>query len=263
MDSYRGLYIAVGWLIGSAVIIPAFYHLLFSRRFKLNGANYRSWFFTSVFSTWLLLLQLIRWELFHGLTPFLLVPIEMLSYSAVVVSIVGVIIEALRKDWKILKCLLVSLPIYCVCMLVNFNGIPIHYQYLSGARQRDTVVEKIRTGELVPNVDYNSNLIKLPSEYQYLSKGGGEVVVDKSEDHLYVLFYTFRGLLGHFNGLLYSSTGKLPNENQIIMSDSTNVLKKYDDHWFLVGECTLSYRGNPLLTNSFTTCLEQTNNSTN
>ena len=58
---------------------------------------------------------------------------------------------------------------------------------------------------LKPNVSHNASLIHLPKEYKHLSKGGGEILVEKTGKDLNIVFYTNRGMLDNFSGIVVTA----------------------------------------------------------
>ncbi|WP_125077680.1 hypothetical protein [Rufibacter latericius] len=53
----------------------------------------------------------------------------------------------------------------------------------------------------------NQNTLELPSEYTYLSVGGGEVSIDNMDSGKAILFYTFRGSPDGLKGFLKTPKG--------------------------------------------------------
>lgn len=86
----------------------------------------------------------------------------------------------------------------------------------------------IENGELIPD---SSGIIQLPSNLKYLSKGGGQVIVDKNDGTLKVLFFTLRGVLDSCSGWEYRSEGE-PNRTDFILDIHTS--KKMKDNWFYI-----------------------------
>lgn len=88
----------------------------------------------------------------------------------------------------------------------------------------------IQAGELSPNVSHNEGLIALPKEYAHLSKGGGEVLVEREGATLKVFFFTFRGVLDNFSGFAYISDNASLHQSDF-NGDFHEITKK-KDHWY-------------------------------
>ena len=104
--------------------------------------------------------------------------------------------------------------------------------YEKNRADRDTVVKKVREGAITPNVPYNDSVIHLPEEYETLSRGGGDILVEKKNDEMLVLFFTYRGILDSFSGFVYSSSGNKPVEGAF--GGDFIELEKLDKHWYYV-----------------------------
>src|SRR4029453_18297559 len=94
----------------------------------------------------------------------------------------------------------------CVATLLALQYVPLQQIYLSQnfwrhRAERDRIVERVENGELVPNVDYNKNLIALPRRSANVS-AGGDIVIEDADEGAYVLFLTSRGLKHYFTGFL-------------------------------------------------------------
>ena len=98
--------------------------------------------------------------------------------------------------------------------------------------QRQEVVEKVYSGELVPNVRHNSSLIALGAEYSKLSMGGNEIVVQDIDGLVYVFFFTYRGILDNYSGFLFVPDGGDPRNYSDLNEDDVTQIVKYADNWY-------------------------------
>lgn len=96
--------------------------------------------------------------------------------------------------------------------------------------ERNEVVEMIETGKLKPNND--SRLIQLPDDYAHLSKGGGEVLIEKNQTTYSILFFTYRGILDNFSGFLYIPNSKSPDNISFI--NRVKETERIDNKWYFV-----------------------------
>src|SRR5206468_11782713 len=74
----------------------------------------------------------------------------------------------------------------CVATLLALQYAPLQQIYLSQnfwrhRADRDKIVERVEGGELLPNVDYNKNLIALSRRDAHVSAGGDIVIDDVDE----------------------------------------------------------------------------------
>ncbi len=100
--------------------------------------------------------------------------------------------------------------------------------------EMNKIVQMVNSGELSPNVKHNQRLIRLPSQYENLSVGGGEIIVDKINDLNVVFFYTFRGTPDGRAGFIH-----LPKKTSL--ADLKRKIyyelyfqKKLTDNWFYI-----------------------------
>jgi hypothetical protein len=176
-------------------------------------------------------LQFFQWKLIEVLTvflmPFLWLGIYGLFLVVFILSIVGLI---KRKDWK--PFVIQSITILLL-FLIPFNKIVLDIDFKLNQSERSEVISKIQDGTLIPNVSHNSSLIHLPKEYDQLSSGGGDIVIEKRGDKYAVLFFTFRGVLDNFSGFVFSpyDTRPLPRSFGGDFKDIVRI----DKNWYFVG----------------------------
>ena len=116
--------------------------------------------------------------------------------------------------------------------LIPFNQIIIDKDFKENKSDRNEVIYKIKDGTFKPNVSYNSSLIHLPDEYEHLSKGGGDIVIEKQGESYSVLFFTFRGVLDGFSGFVYSPNDKKPQLDSF--GGDFKEIVKIDEYWYFV-----------------------------
>ncbi len=95
---------------------------------------------------------------------------------------------------------------------------------------REKIISMVQSGELKPNVSYNQNLIQLPDEYKHLSKGGGDIMIEREGDTLKIFFFTFRGILDNFSGFAYIADNSVLSQTDF-NGDFDEIIKKRE-HWF-------------------------------
>ena len=99
--------------------------------------------------------------------------------------------------------------------------------------ERDKVVERVEHGELVPNVDYNKNLIALPRRSANVSSGG-DIVIEDVDEGVYVLFLTSRGFRHYFTGFLRVPPNGDPKKFFEFADKPPSQLVRYDKQWWFV-----------------------------
>ena len=126
----------------------------------------------------------------------------------------------------------------CVATLLALQYAPLQQIYLSqnfwrhrAARER--IVERVDSGELAPNVDYNKNLIALPHRDAAVS-AGGDIVIEDVDEGVYVLFLTSRGLKHYFTGFLRVPPNGDPKKFFEFADAPPRQLVRYDREWWFV-----------------------------
>lgn len=175
-------------------------------------------------------LAFFQWDLVHILTPFLM-PFLWLAVAGffLVTAIFSIIALFKKQGWK---------PVIIQAMTVIFiiffpiNKVVLNLDFEKHREDRDAVVKKVMEGTLTSNVSYNDSVIHLPEEYGALSKGGGDIVIDKKNDEMLILFFTFRGLLDSFSGFVYSSSGEKPRSGDF--GGDFIEIEPLAEHWYFV-----------------------------
>ncbi|PZX08220.1 hypothetical protein C7437_1011344 [Psychrobacillus insolitus] len=188
-------------------------------------------FWLSILSCLLLIfLQFFQWNLIEIFTPFFMPFVWFLVYGFfLVVFIVSIIWLFKKKDWKPFVVLIITI---LLLFLIPFNQIIIDKDFKENKSDRNEVIYKIKDGTFEPNVSYNSSLIHLPDEYEHLSKGGGDIVIEKQSESYSVLFFTFRGVLDGFSGFVYSPNDKKPQLDSF--GGDFKEIVKIDEYWYFV-----------------------------
>ena len=120
---------------------------------------------------------------------------------------------------------LIYAPLQQIALQQNFHG---HRQ------NRERIVARVEAGELKPNVDYNKNLIALGEREPNVSARGNDIVVDETDEGIYVLFLTSRGLKHYFTGFLRVPPGGDPNKFFEFEDKPPSRLVRYDKDWYFV-----------------------------
>lgn len=178
----------------------------------------------------IIFLQFFQWNLIEIFTPFLMPFVWLLVFGFFLgVFIVSIIWLFKKKDWKPFG---VQTFTILLLFLIPFNQIIIDIDFKENKSERNEVISKIKDGTFKPNVSYNSSLIHLPDEYEHLSKGGGDIVIEKQSESYSVLFFTFRGVLDGFSGFVYSPNDKKPQLG--LFGGDFKEIVKIDENWYFV-----------------------------
>lgn len=185
----------------------------------------------SIISSLLVILtQFFQWKLIEIITPFLMPFVWLIVYVFFfVVFIVSVIILFKKKEWKPF---MIQMTTILLLYLIPFNQIVLNIDFKTNQLERFEVVSKIQDGTFKPNVSHNSSLIHLPNEYEHLSNGGGDIVIEKQGEEYSVLFFTFRGVLGSFSGFVYSPNDKNPQPHSF--GGDFKQIEKIAKNWYFV-----------------------------
>ncbi|MBA3532047.1 MAG: hypothetical protein H0T73_09030 [Ardenticatenales bacterium] len=109
-------------------------------------------------------------------------------------------------------------------------GIPLHqwwnkFFFRLNNHTFQAVVVMVESGEIQPD---ENHIAQLPPPYEYLSRCGGEIMIDQSNGITRVFFYTYRDMFDDFAGYLYRSDFNPPQKNDF--EERTNRLRSWS--WF-------------------------------
>jgi hypothetical protein len=165
-------------------------------------------------------------ELFTGSSAFFLYVL----YGMVILFSIIFFIGVKRKS-RLIRILPFGINVITILLLVlvPFRAMGLRRDIQSNFEERLKVVHLIEDGQLLVN---NRGMAKLPFYLRHLSKDGGFVKVEKGADGLQVFFFTFRGVLDNFSGILYSSSDVEP-QNGIFGAD-VKESEKLKDNWYWI-----------------------------
>ena len=173
-------------------------------------------------------------DLPSGLVIMGIVPLAALLFFACLVWSASQLLR-IRKDG-----LKFAIPfLICVATLAALQYAPLQAIYLkhdfrTHRADREKIVERVENGELFPNVGHNRNLIALGSGAPNVSAGGNDIVIDDTDDGVYVLFLTSRGLKHYFTGFLRVPPGGDPKKFFEFEDKPPTRLERYDEDWWFV-----------------------------
>jgi hypothetical protein len=110
--------------------------------------------------------------------------------------------------------------------LAPFASVGLPVDDLAG---RNRAVQLIVSGKLIPS---DRDLVTLPADLAHLSDSA-EVVAMRDGADWTIVFFEIRGVVDHYSGWVFTSTGKLgPDEDPL--GGGSAVVKRIDAHWFHV-----------------------------
>ena len=176
-----------------------------------------------------ILLEFFQWFLVDKITEFLMLPVWLVIFGFFVFITVKATIHLFKnKDWKPLTIQIITILLW---LYFPFTQVILDLDFKSNRSEREEVVQTVKNGTLEPNITYDPSIIQLPKQYHRLSKGGGEIVIEKNND--LILFFTYRGILDNFSGFVYSPYDKKPSHNDF--DGDFKQIEKLDEHWYFVG----------------------------
>jgi hypothetical protein len=110
----------------------------------------------------------------------------------------------------------------------------LQHDFRARRADRERIVMRVENGELIANVDGSKNLIALGEHEPYVSAGGNDIVIDDTDDGVYVLFLTSRGLKHYFSGFLRVPPGGDPKKFFEFSDKPPSRLVSYDKDWWFV-----------------------------
>ena len=200
----------------------------------------RGWSSPSVYASALLLLtNFFFWDGVDLLTPFifpLLAAVVVIVFGCV---FVGASMKAFRSRGEGLprrfRFVAVDLATALIATFFPFTEFRNYCDFNLNLDKRMEVVEMAKEGKLANS--RHSRVCALPAGWEYLSKGGGEVIVSeagngasKAEPRaIHIFFFTFRGIMARHAGFDYSSDGSPPPD-----VSEAKAIKRLRNNWYWV-----------------------------
>ncbi|MNW39364.1 hypothetical protein D3C74_164530 [compost metagenome] len=155
--------------------------------------------------------------------------VELVAYGLYFVMLVVTFVVFLRlRNRKNLMLFLLHIIVLLMLMFIPFAKISTLIEFKLYHTEMENVIDMVQLGKIELKLSENG-LLKLPEEYQYLSNGGGEIIVNKSATKFF--FYSYRGLLDNFQGFYYSVDNYSGPDSLV---DSYRSIENIDEHWFFI-----------------------------
>lgn len=178
-----------------------------------------------------LALAALEWTLMDALTPFGFLPVATaaawLFAASGVLAVVALGLRLRTDRLRAARPLLVQAIVLLAASFVPFARIALELDFRCHGADRERVVELVRAGRLRPG----PGLVPLPAALAHVSRGG-EVEVIAGGERATVLFFTFRGVLDHYAGFVYSAADAAPADpgDEIPWRE----VDRYGRHWWWV-----------------------------
>jgi hypothetical protein len=130
--------------------------------------------------------------------------------------------------------LLITLTFLCLVIFLPLNKIRNRLEFTTNKRQFEKAVNLVLATN--KKTEYPT-LYKLPKNYQFLSAGGGEVIIINKVTSKGVLFYTFRGTPDGISGFFkIKGDGRIDDFKNDLSGDITELRDLGDNWYFISGE---------------------------
>jgi hypothetical protein len=173
----------------------------------------------------------LQWQIIDWGTVFLAARIEETSGIGAAAGAGFAIAVGVRLwrtvRWRALAPVAASAAGYALWFLVPWTAINLRAVWYARHDGFDRVVALVQKGEIAGR----GGDVALPSRWRGLSSDGS-IAIRGDGDSLTVLFYTFRGLLGHASGYVYVA-GDTPPTSVLLHSEIREISPQLP-HWYFV-----------------------------
>ncbi|WP_425203239.1 hypothetical protein [Priestia megaterium] len=181
-------------------------------------------------SFFVILVSLFQWDLVDMITEFLMLPIWLFVYAFFIIMTIWTLIHLFKKrKWQPFVIQLITILLW---FFFPFNQVNLDLNFKIHQDKREEVATQIENGVIKPNVSDSPSLIQLPKKYTQLSKGGGDIVVETKGKAKSILFFTYRGMLDNFSGVVYNPNDNKPSKSNF--NGDFEQIKKVHKNWYYV-----------------------------
>jgi hypothetical protein len=189
----------------------------------------------------LLLVKIFEWNIVDWVTVFLI----WFVVGAVWLAFIGVgtasflhLARHWRDGYQSFLPLLVCEVVFGLVWFFPFTQTWLQGNFYWYKSAREEIVQRVHSGDLIPNVSYNPRLVALGSDESNVSMGGNDIVVEEHAGQRYILFFSFRGVLSNASGFLYVPEGGDPRQfGDVQRLYKGKLLFKIEEHWYFLGAC--------------------------
>ena len=188
----------------------------------------------------LLAFYAFQWSIIDAITVFgvLLIqrPILLVFGASCVLSVIHIFLYWKKVWFLTLLPLTINIATLLIIAFVPFTEMSVNADFHLKLLSREDIVQQVKVGALKNNVAYNNTLIHLPAGYPYVSSSGNDILVEGENGSLSVFFFTFRGVLDNFAGIIYKENDQPPTASDF-GCDTLLESSKFQDNWFWMS-CT-------------------------
>ncbi|QHO72423.1 hypothetical protein ACH79_07110 [Bradyrhizobium sp. CCBAU 051011] len=168
-----------------------------------------------------------------GFVLLVIVPLVALLFFGCIVWSATLLVKVRTGGAKFALPFLICALTLAVLAYAPLHQIALQQNFYWHRENRERIVARVEAGELKPNVSYNKSLIALGDRGPNVSVGN-DIVVDETDQGIYVLFLTSRGLKHYFTGFLHVPPGGDPKNFFEFEDKPPSRLVRYGENWYFV-----------------------------
>jgi len=185
------------------------------------------------FSIWVSLLtllfssfRLLTMDLLPFFGAFILLGVALVFLVALITSMIYFLKNLKHNLLQAMSPLLITLGTLAIISVVLVFDLERKMNFFINLRAREEVIHLIDTGKLK-----NEGMVKLPQNYQYLSKEN-QIEVKREGENLLVRFNVYCHFPGEFEGIIYSAKNQIPKREIFFSEGSSLKYYHYSSKWF-------------------------------
>lgn len=173
-------------------------------------------------------------------------PLFVLIHVVIVIGLLIIVIyevvQLLRENIATSGLRIIKVIIFSV-FLFSFLGPSFIDGYIESMdwklfkNKRIEIIKQVKNGDLLPNVNRNVSLCKLPFEFPIISNGGNEIIIlrNNNENSLTVSFWIFRNYLDNPSSyFVYTNDDKLAEKIEEKIKRNPIYNWKMEENWYRV-----------------------------
>jgi hypothetical protein len=188
----------------------------------------------SLLALWIAALEMPMADLPSGFMFFPVLPLTALGFVACCLWSTFQLTRIRRYGARFAAPLVICALTLAALAWAPFTQIWLQGNFLVYRADRERIVARVESGELVPNVAHSRNLIALGNTERSVSAGGNDIVVDQTSEGTYVLFLTLRGFRHYFSGFLHVPPGGDPAKFFEFEDAPPKLKVRYGKDWYFV-----------------------------
>ena len=187
-------------------------------------------------------IKLFESPLINSVFIFFYTPIILVGYLGLLILLVFSIIYWVRQRNKANRPFIpfvFSISTIVFILYFPFNWLTLEVDFRMKLSEREKVVKMIADKTISYDLD-KSSFVTIPSEFENLSAGSPNVVVEIIDNTTCVFFYTFRGMTDNSAGFVYVLDEKIMTKFKVGQFGSSTIfydpieITKITDHWYFI-----------------------------